>query len=272
MSFAGQSAVVTGAGQGIGRALARALAQSGAQVVVSDRDPARAQAVAVETGGLAVACDVTQPDQIAALAEAARHANGAIDIWISNAGFAAGEPSGAASAPDAQWQASWEVHVMAHLRAARLVLPEMTARGSGRLVNIASAAGLLCQVGDAAYSATKHAAVSLAQSLAIDHGDAGVQVSVVCPLFVATPLLGYADDAPQDRPHDRVLLPEDVARATLDGMREGRFLILPHPEAAEYLRRRAADTDRWIEGMRRMRRGMGDVLQSGDFAAIHRHI
>lgn len=272
MDIAGQGAVVTGAGRGIGRAIARALAENGARVVVSDRDAAAATRVAEQIGGTALACDVADPEQIADLVARSLAILGQIDIWVSNAGFAAGEPHGPLSADDAVWQAGWDVHVMAHLRAARLVLPQMRVRGQGALVNVASAAGLLCQIGDAAYSATKAAAVSLAQSLAIDCAGSGVLVSVVCPLFVATPLLGYDDDAPTGRPNDRVILPKDVAQATLDGLRAGRFLILPHPEAATFFQRRAADTDRWVAGMARLREELDETLKTGEIARIHRKI
>ncbi|MEC3860689.1 SDR family oxidoreductase [Mesobacterium sp. TK19101] len=273
MRIDGQIAVVTGGGQGIGRAICRALAANGARVMVSDLDPAAAARVAAEIGGAAQVCDVTDPDQIAALVKATEDQLGPVDIWISNAGFARGEPGGAASASDAHWQASWDVHVMAHLRAARLLIPGMQARGHGALVNVASAAGLLCQIGDAAYSATKHAAVSLAQSLAITHGDKGIHVAVVCPLFVATPLLGYDDDAPENTPNDRVILPADVAQALIDGLEQDRFLILPHPEAGAYFQRRAADTDRWIKGMSALRRTVDNAVgDADDLTAIHRHI
>lgn len=253
MQFAGKTAVITGAGQGIGRAIARALAGKGVRVVVSDIDPVSAQNVASELGGFSMACDVRDPDQIADLVDRARQDLGRIDLWCSNAGFARGDGATAVSADDAQWQDSWDVHVMAHVRACRLVLPEMIARGEGCLVNVASAAGLLSQIGDAAYSATKHAAVSLAQSLAISHGEQGIRVAVVCPMYVATPLLGYAEGAAQDLPHDRVLRPEHVADALIEGLRDDRFLILPHPEVAEMTRQRGADPDRWIKGMQRLR-------------------
>ncbi|MFZ7091021.1 SDR family oxidoreductase [Primorskyibacter sp. 2E233] len=254
MRFEGRSAIITGAGQGIGRAIARALASRGVRVCVSDLDPISAQNVATEVGGIAVACDVRKADQIARLIEQASAGLGDIDMLCSNAGFARGSMLGPTSSPDDQWQDSWDVHVMAHLRASRLLLPQMISRGEGWLVNVASAAGLLSQIGDAPYSATKHAAVSLAQSLAIEHGDQGIHASVVCPLYVATPLLGYNADAPKDRPHDRVLTADDVAQAIVTGLEEDRFLILPHEEAGLYFRRRAEDMDRWIDGMRRLRR------------------
>ena len=247
--FAGRTALVTGGGSGIGRALAQALAAEGARVAVVDRDLDAARLVAAPLGGLAIEADLRR-------SQAIRHAVsqaetlGRIDILVSNAGVARGAIAGPASADDDQWQEAWDLHVMAHLRAARLVLPGMLARGEGWLVNLASAAGLLSQIGDAPYSASKHAAVSLAQSLAIEHGDAGITVSCVCPLYVATPMLGYPPDGP---PAEGVLRPQDVAQATLDGMRAGRFLILPHPEAAVHFHRRARDTDRWIVGMQRLR-------------------
>ena len=272
MRFEGRSAIVTGAGQGIGRAIARSLAERGTRVCVSDIDAAAADTVAQEIGGLGVACDVRDPEQIATMTESARAAFGEIDILVSNAGFSKGAVDGPCSVPDAQWQDSWDVHVMAHLRACRLLLPGMIARKEGWLVNVASAAGLLSQIGDAPYSATKHAAVSLAQSLAIEHGDQGVHVSVVCPLYVATPLLGYEADSPENRPHDRVLTASDVADSLISGMTEGRFLILPHEEAALFARRRAEDTDRWIERMRALRRRAFEDGKPGSLVDLHRKI
>ncbi|MFW2542857.1 SDR family oxidoreductase [Primorskyibacter sp. 2E107] len=255
MRFAGRTAIVTGAGQGIGRAIAIALSSEGMRVCVSDMNFDAAESTAQSCGGLAVACDVRRLEDLERLVATAQAALGEIDLLCSNAGFARGAVEGPASATDEQWQDSWDVHVMAHLRACRLLLPAMIARGEGWLVNVASAAGLLSQIGDAPYSATKHAAVSLAQSLAIEHGDQGIRASVVCPLYVATPLLGYAEGAvPGDRANDRVLGPQDVADALIRGLREERFLILPHDEAAQFFRRRAEDMDRWVSGMRRLRR------------------
>lgn len=269
MIAAGRSVIVTGAGSGIGAALARALAAQGARVLVADRDGDAAHAVAAEIGGAAFAGDLRDAGAVAAMIDAALAAHGPVEILVSNAGFAGGAMGGPASAPDAQWQDSWDLHVMAHLRAARAVLPGMIGRGQGWLVNVASAAGLLSQVGDAPYSATKHAAVSLAQSLAIEHGAQGIAVSVVCPLYVATPLLGYGTDDP--RP-EGVITAEDVARATLDGMAEGRFLILPHPDAAAHMRRRAEDMDRWIRGMQRLHARVFEPGAPADLAALHRLI
>lgn len=270
MQFEGATAIVTGAGQGIGAALARALAARGARVLVCDLSEDLAKRMADEVGGVPFHGDLCDPAVIESLVGTARAQFGPIDMLVSNAGFALGEPDGPTSQSDVHWQTSWDLHVMAHLRASRLLLPDMRARGFGVLVNVASAAGVLSQIGDAAYSATKHAAVSLAQSLAIEHGAEGIQVSVVCPLYVATPLLGY-DGTQGDRP-DRVIDPTEVAEATLRGIEEGRFMIYPHPEAQTYFKHRAADSDRWIAGMQRLRARVTEQTDGSDPASIHRFI
>lgn len=268
----GRRVLLTGAAQGIGRALAKRLFGAGAQLFLTDMDGPKLAGAAKALGAAATVADLRDPDQITALVAQADAALGGIDMLISNAGFARGAIDGPCSAPDEVWQDSWDVHVMAHLRAARLVLPGMRARGEGWLVNIASAAGLLSQIGDAPYSASKHAAVSLAQSLAIEHGDEGIHVSVVCPLYVATPLLGYDENTKDARPNDRVLTADDVARSVMDGLQGNKFLILPHPEAAVYAQRRAADMDRWIDGMRRLRREAFADGPPQDLAELHRRI
>lgn len=270
MQFDGASAIVTGAGQGIGAALARALAARGARVLVCDLSRDLAHHVADEIGGVAYHGDLCDPSAIAAMIDTAQRAFGPIDMLFSNAGIALGEPDGPTSQDDSHWQKSWDLHVMAHLRASRLLLPQMIDRKSGVLVNVASAAGVLSQIGDAAYSATKHAAVSLAQSLSIEHGADGVQVSVVCPLYVATPLLGYDGDE-TDHPQG-VIAPEAVSEATLRGVAEGQFLIFPHPEAHTFFTQRAADTDRWIAGMQRLRARVSQQTEGTDPASLHRFI
>ena len=270
MKFDGASAIVTGAAQGIGAALARALAARGVQVLVSDQSGERAQRVANEIGGIAHEGDLCDPDAVSDMVDRAIRQFGRVDMLFSNAGFALGEPDGPTSRSDAHWQKSWDLHVMAHLRASRLLLPQMISRGEGVLVNIASAAGVLSQIGDAAYSATKHAAVSLAQSLAIEHAKDGIHVSVVCPLYVATPLLGYEADKPAAPPG--VITPETVAEATLTGLEEGRFMIFPHPEAQPYFAHRAANTDGWIAGMQRLRDRVFEQADGSDPASIHKFI
>jgi NAD(P)-dependent dehydrogenase (short-subunit alcohol dehydrogenase family) len=255
MQIEGKIAFVTGAGRGIGRAVCRELrARGAAGVVVADLDGALAAATAAELGGLGVQCDVACEAAVQAAVVAAVSRFGRIDIVISNAGFGVTELDldDALSEANAVWQRMWDVHVMAHVYASRAALPGMLERGEGCLVNVASAAGLLCQVGDAAYSATKHAAVSLAESLAISYGERGIQVAVVCPQYVATAITGLdeklADDAPAG-----LLSVEQAATAIVDGLEGGSFLIATHPEVLGFFQRKAADYDRWIGGMRRLR-------------------
>lgn len=251
MEFKDKSVVITGAGSGIGAALARRAAGLGARVCVSDLDGDKAQAVADEIGGMAVHCDVRDEAQIQSLVMQASNAQGDIDIYVSNAGLGGGEPTHAASQSNDMWELNWQVHVMSHVYASRALLPKMIERKSGHLVNVASAAGLLNQIGDAAYSATKHAAVSFAESLAITHGADGIGVSVVCPQYVATPLLGLSD---QDASTQASLLTaDDVALAITQGVEAGRFLILSHPVVQSYVQHRAQDHDRWISAMQMLR-------------------
>lgn len=249
MDISGKSVVITGGASGIGAALARKAATAGARVCIADLNLDLAQSIAAEIGGIAVACDVTQEAQIIAAIETAESTHGPVDIFVSNAGLGRGDPSHAASAPDADWMLNWNVHVMAHVWAARALLPTMIARGSGYFVNVASAAGLLNQIGDAAYSATKHAAVSFAESLLITHGHDGIGVSVVCPQYVATPLLGLGDGDAQGN----LLTAADVAKSVWQGVADGTFVIMPHPDVAKYNALRGSDPSRWIKGMQMLR-------------------
>ncbi|UWR26400.1 SDR family NAD(P)-dependent oxidoreductase [Sulfitobacter sp. S223] len=249
MDISDKSIVITGGASGIGAALARQAAKAGAKVCIADLNLEAGKQLADEIGGIAVACDVTKEEQIIAAIEAAEAAHGPVDVFVSNAGLGRGDPSHAASAPDADWMLNWNVHVMAHVWAARALLPAMIARGSGYFVNIASAAGLLNQIGDAAYSATKHAAVSFAESLLISHGEEGIGVSVVCPQYVATPLLGLGDGDAQGN----LLSADDVARSVWQGVTDGTFVIMPHPDVAKYNALRGADPSRWIKGMQMLR-------------------
>lgn len=269
MKLRDKTVIVTGAASGIGKALSQRFAQEGARVVVSDLDEDAASLVASPLQGLAVACDVTRETDIQALVARTEKEFGPVDLFCSNAGVFFGEADLATSASNAQWQACWDIHVMAHVYAARAVLPGMIARGEGYLLNVASAAGLLSQIGDAAYAATKHAAVAFAESLAITHGDDGIKVSVVCPQFVATPMLGYADDA--EGPNPGVIGPEAVAESVIAGLAEERFLILPHPEVDQY-RRRKDDYDRWIGGMRKLRRRIVDETGGTRIEDMHKMI
>ncbi len=252
--------VVTGGGNGIGKALCERFAKEGARhVAVADLEEDAAQAVAAAIDGRGYAVDVRDEGQVAALVADVEARQGHIDLFCSNAGIIAtdGPPWYATSASNETWQAMWEIHVMSHVYAARACLPRMIERGEGYFLNTASAAGLLNQIGDAAYSTTKHAAVGFAEALAITHGDDGVRVSCLCPQAVATRMIGAVEDG-GTAGVDGVITPEDVAEAVIAGLGEERFLILPHPEVATYRERKTADYDRWIGGMRKLRRKFGN--------------
>jgi NAD(P)-dependent dehydrogenase (short-subunit alcohol dehydrogenase family) len=248
MELAGRVCVVTGGASGIGRALCRRFAAEGASaVVVADRDAVGARQVAAEIGGLAVPTDVSREAEIQALVARALEVHGQIDLFCSNAGVAI---EGGVEVPDAEWQRIFDVNLMAHLWAARAVLPSMLARGQGWLLSTASAAGLLTQLGSAPYAVTKHAAVALAEWLAVSYGDRGIGVSCLCPQGVITGMLN--EQCGPAYLLAGALQPEQVAEQVVRGLREERFLILPHPEVADYVARKAADPERWIAGMRRL--------------------
>ena len=250
MKLAHQVAVVTGGASGIGRALCRRFASEGARgVVVADLNAAAAEQVAREIDGLAVTTDVTRESDILQLVERSTAAFGSIDLFCSNAGIAM---EGGLETSDGDWQRIWSINFMAHVYAARAVLPGMLARGHGYLLQTASAAGLLTQVGSAPYAVTKHAVISLAEWLAITYGDRGIRASCLCPQGVRTNMLEGAREGLGRFLLEGALEPEQVADAVVAGLAEERFLILPHPEVAEYLRRKAADYDRWLRGMRRL--------------------
>lgn len=241
--------VVTGAAGGIGAALARKMTDLGARVVISDIDAERAHAVAAELGATLVAGDAASEEGVSALIEAVQDEVGPIDVWFANAGVDLG--SGLESSEEA-WATSWDVNVMAHVRAARLLVPGWVERGEGWFVSTASAAGLLTMIGAPAYSITKHGAVAFAEWLSVTYRHEGVRVHTVCPQGVQTSMLERAGELQSVLGRDRVLTPEEVADATWEAMQEGRFLVLPHPEVREYYRARAHDTDGWIGGMNRL--------------------
>jgi NAD(P)-dependent dehydrogenase (short-subunit alcohol dehydrogenase family) len=261
MEFADRSVVVTGAGSGIGRAVAeRIAAERPRSVVVADLDLQSAEAVAKAINGLAVRTDVSRESEIRALIARAQEAAGPIDLFCSNAGVPG--PGGGPEAADEAWQHTWEVNVMAHVWAARALLPQMLARGDGYLLNTASAAGLLTQVSALAYSVTKHAAVAVAEWLAINYGEAGIKVSCLCPQGVRTPMLDAALEDPIGAAAllaEGVVEPEDVAEAVIIGIREERFLILPHEAVANHMALKGTQPERWLKGMRRLVRQARDA-------------
>jgi NAD(P)-dependent dehydrogenase (short-subunit alcohol dehydrogenase family) len=249
--------VVTGAGSGIGAALARRFAAGGAAaVVVSDRDADAAASVAAEIGGRSVRTDVTDEVAVVALVEQTLAEYGRIDLFCSNAGVSVG---GGLEVDTKTWLDTFAVNTLAHVHAARAVVPSMLEQGSGYLLNVVSAAGLLTTPGDAPYAVTKHAALALAEWLAVTYGDKGIRVSAVCPLGVATPLLldGLRDGHAAARvvaASGTLLTAEDVAEAVIDGLAAEKFLILPHPEVGGYYAQKAADPDRWLAGIRHLAR------------------
>jgi len=241
--------VVTGGAHGIGRAMASRFVREGARaVVIADRSPS-VNDVAREIGAHAFVGDVSVNADVQRLVADTLAAHDRIDLFCSNAGIAVG---GALETTDADWQRIWDVNVMAHVYAARAVVPPMIAAGGGYLLNTASAAGLLSQIGGAPYAVTKHAAVAFAEWLAITYGDRGIKVSCLCPQGVKTAMLQNAGARSTALLGNTALEPEVVAEAVVAGVDAERFLILPHPEVAEYFRRKATDYDRWIRGMRRL--------------------
>lgn len=258
MELENKVAIVTGAGSGIGRALAQRIAGAGARAVVcTDLNGANAEETARMIGGVASAAaldvaDEAAIEQIVADTEA-RH--GAVDLFVSNAGYGR---AGGLDLPTSEWQKMMNVHAFSHLAAARAAIPGMVKRGGGYLLSTASAAGLLTQIDSGPYAVSKHAAVALAEWLAINYADRGIGVSVLCPQAVRTNILGpRPPGAPRNTGQasgDGVLEPEFVADACLDAIRAGRFLVLPHPEVATYFQRKANDYDRWLNGMRRFKR------------------
>ncbi|MFJ2377966.1 SDR family oxidoreductase [Streptomyces sp. NPDC087769] len=242
----GAGVVVTGAGGGIGAALARRFAAEGARVVVNDLDEARIKALAEEIGAVAVAGDASR------IVDAARDAlDGTVDIYCANAGLAS---PGDVFADEEVWAAAWDVNVMAHVRAARALLPDWLERGSGRFVSTASAAGLLTMIGAAPYSVTKHGVVAFAEWLSLTYRHRGIKVHAICPQGVRTDMLTAAGSAGELVLAPSAIEPEAVADALFDAMAEDRFLVLPHPEVAGYYRARGKDTDLWLGSMNHLQR------------------
>lgn len=261
-------AVVTGAGHGIGRALARRLAAEGARVVVNDLDAEAVRQVADEIGGTAVPGDCASEEGVQHLVDEATTTLGRIDVFMANAGIdSAGIPPRLSlQTPDETWSRMLDVNVMAHVRAARALVPSWLETGGGRFVVTASAAGLLTMVGSAPYSVTKHASVAFAEWLSITYGARGVAVQAICPQGVQTRMLEAAGPLKPLLSADTALAPEAVADAWVASLAEDRFLVLPHPEVGTYYRHRATDTDRWLAGMRKLQ-GYVDAAEAAQGAS-----
>ena len=260
MQLSGKTVIVTGGGSGIGRALCDAFHQAGAKrIVVADVDLQSAERVAAAVGGVAFHCDVANEADVRSLIETTESEFGPVDLYCSNAGVALGfapRVDNAAAGPDELWQSAWSINVMGHVYAVRNLIPRMKPRAGGYFLITVSAAGLLTQIGSAIYSTTKHAAVGFAENIAIAHRDDGIKVSILCPQAVDTPLLRRLPSGPQSV--DGILLPAQVAQAAIQGLEDETFLILPHAEVQEYMRRKTEDRDRWINGMARLQRRMSE--------------
>jgi NAD(P)-dependent dehydrogenase (short-subunit alcohol dehydrogenase family) len=263
MQVTGKIVVVTGGANGIGRALCEAFHRAGAaKVIVADLDAAGASKVAAAIGGVAFECDVGQEKDIIHVIEETERQFGPIELFCSNAGIGGGfDPvsENAGGSSDEPWARSWAIHVMAHVYAARHLVPRMKARGGGYFLNTISAAGLLSQVGSPAYSTTKHAAVGFAENLAISHRAHGIKVSILCPQGVDTNMLRSIPKGPQSGDGD--LTPEQVAKDALKGIEAETFVILPHPQVLGYMRKKTETSDRWIAGMAKIQASMREAYR-----------
>ena len=245
--------VVTGAANGIGRALAKRFSEEGAgKIIIADLDEQGLKRVETETGAESFKTDVASEADIKQLINSCERKYGGIDLLCNNAGIGV---NGGPEVPNEEWQKIWEINVMAHVYAARAAIPGMLRRGSGYILNTASAAGLLSQIGSAPYAVTKHAAVSFAEWLAITYGDRGLKVSVLCPQAVRTAMT--ADDPDGVASVDGMIEPEQVSEAVVTTLKNESFLVLPHPKVLDYMQRKSGDYDRWIEGMKKLQSSYG---------------
>lgn len=253
MNLQDQVVLITGGGRGIGRALARRFQSEGARILVADLDADSAASVAAEIGGHGFGVDMGSEESVSSTLDDALAVHGRIDVFCSNAGILS---LGGFDAPEEIWQQAWQVNFMAHVYAARRLVPAMLKRGDGAFILTASAAGLLSQVGGAPYAATKHATVAFAEWLHLTHSHQGLRVVCVCPLGVRTAMLkeNEGKEPLADHLAQTAVEPEDVAEATLTSLREGRFLALPDPKALEFFQGKAMDYDRWLAGMNRLQR------------------
>ena len=253
VELSGAGVVVTGAARGIGAALARAFVAEGARVVVNDVDADAARALAEEIGAYVGLGDAAGETTVPLLLNSARELLGEIDVFCANAGVGS---AGTEQADEELWAQAWDVNVMAHVRAARELVPGWLERGSGCFVATISAAGLLTMLGSAQYSVTKHGALAFAEWLSATYRHRGIRVHAVCPQGVRTRMLTDSGATGQALLASNALEPEAVAAAVIDGLRGDRFLILPHAEVADFYAARAADPDRWLAGMNKLQRGL----------------
>lgn len=250
--------VITGAASGIGKALAiRFKAEGAKQIVAVDINIDGAQATADLIGGVAMSADVSKEDDIARVIEETEAQIGPIDLFCSNAGVGMAE---SLDSSNREWQMSWDINVMSHLYAARHLVPRMVARGGGYFLNTSSAAGLLNQIGGAAYGVTKHAAVGFAEWLAIHYQHQGIKVSLLCPQAVRTLMTENANDATAAAASNGMIEPEELAESVVEGLRNESFVILPHPVVLDYMRNKTANYDRWIGGMNKLMRKITGLI------------
>ncbi len=247
--------IVTGGASGIGKGLAKRFIDEGAKVVVADISADELNQVAEEIGATACLCDVTKESDIQNLIETTEQQIGPVDLYCGNAGILF---RGGVECANENWDKIWQVNVMAHVYATRHLLPKMIERGSGYFLITASAAGLLSQVGSATYSVTKHAAVALAEWLAITHGVDGIKVSALCPQAVESKMTASVKDGGVAG-QDGMIKPEDVADVVVEAIEEERFMVLPHPEVKKYFQNKANDYERWIKGMQRLQEQFGSL-------------
>jgi len=256
MDLTDKVAVITGAASGIGAACAQAFAARGARVVVADLNADGARRVAAEVGGLAIACNVAEESAVDALVAETEHALGPIDVFFNNAGVATGgDPL---TTPIPVWHEQWQINLMSHVYAVRAVLPGMLQRGSGYLLHTASMAGILTSQGNLTYAVTKHAVVGLAEWLSITYHDRGIRVSLLAPLGVRTPMLGDVESAFARNAVGPIKEPAEVAQMVVDAIAAERFLILTDPLAQKWMNNKAADLERWLNGMRRLQRTLSE--------------
>lgn len=271
MEITNKVIIITGGASGIGKALAYKFAAEGAKIILADINKKCLEEASKNLNCEGILCDVTSEKQINFLIKSVSKRFGSIDMFVSNAGVCLGEISHAASATDDVWTSCWKLHVMSHVYAARALLPSMIARKKGCFLQIISAAALLSQIGDSAYSATKQAALGFAESLAISHQKDGIQVSVACPQYVATNMLGYSENS-FSKPPKSVLMPDEVATSIVSGVKKELFLILPHEEVYQYMNFKSENYDKWITQMSKLRYKALNKAKSLDIKKLHRFI